>query len=215
MSKGVIDYAFKSYVINNHSDLLVKQRRASLLSYAKYNLIENGVYSKVLTMPKKYSIDNTDLWFHCIENGLQKEYRECMKINKAYYNRAERLKSRVSCMLNKGDCIFITMTFNDNALNSTTDKQRRVAVSRFLKSCNGQYVANVDYGSKNHREHYHALIQCSCIDLSNWRKYGNINVERVRLNDSSSSVRLSKYIAKLTNHAIKETTKRSCLIYSR
>jgi hypothetical protein len=78
------------------------------------------------------------------------------------------------------------------------------------------YVANIDYGAKNKREHYHALINCDKIDFSNWRKYGNINAERVKNKDiESDKIKLSKYIAKLSNHAIKETTKRSCLIYSR
>ena len=27
------------------------------------------------------------------------------------------------------------------------------------------YVANIDYGSKNKREHYHALINCEKIDF--------------------------------------------------
>lgn len=215
MSKGVIDYAFKSYVINNHNDLLLKQRRASLLSYAEYNYYENGVVSKVLNMTNKYNCNSNDLWSWCVENNLHKEYKECIKINNASYKRAQRLKERIASMLNKGDCIFITMTFNDSALNSSDAKQRRVAVSRFLKSCNGQYVANVDYGAKNHREHYHAVIQSSSIDLSAWRKYGNINVERVRLCDSDTNTKLAKYVAKLSNHAIKETTKRSALIYSR
>ena len=54
------------------------------------------------------------------------------------------------------------------------------------------------------------------IDLSLWRSYGNINVQKVRNNSIDlNKKRLSKYICKLSNHAIKETTKRSCLIYSR
>ena len=78
------------------------------------------------------------------------------------------------------------------------------------------YVANIDYGSKNKREHYHALINCDKVDFKSWRKYGNINAKRVRNKDiESDKTKLSKYIAKLSNHAIKETTKRSCLIYSR
>lgn len=44
--------------------------------------------------------------------------------------------------------------------------------------------------------------------------YGGLNVKRIRKN-TSSSYKLSKYITKLTNHAVKETCKRSTLLYSR
>lgn len=214
MSK-VIDYAFKCEVLKNHSDLLIKHKRAHLLSYAKSNYLENGVYSKVLDMPKKYNQDMSTLREYCLQNNLINVLNECSKINQASYKRVQRLRERISCMLTAGDCIFITLTFNDNTLNNTDAKNRRVFVSRYLKTFKCKYVANVDYGLRNHREHYHALIQSSLIDLSLWRKYGNINVERIRLGDNYTNVKLAKYISKLSNHAIKETTKRSCLIYSR
>lgn len=157
-----------------------------------------------------------DLYSYCAENGLLNELKECMKINNAEYERTKRLKNRVATMLLSGSCCFITLTFNDDTLSNTTEKQRRVAVSRYLKQYGCLYVANIDYGAKNKREHYHALINCDKIDFSAWRKYGNINAERVRNKDfESDKTKLSKYIAKLSNHAIKETTKRSCLIYSR
>ena len=144
------------------------------------------------------------------------ELKECEKINHAYYERIKRLKNRVASILLNGSCIFLTLTFNDDTLRNTTEKQRRVAVSRYLKQYGCMYVANIDYGSKNKREHYHALINCDKVDFKSWRKYGNINAKRVRNKDiESDKTKLSKYIAKLSNHAIKETTKRSCLIYSR
>lgn len=213
MSKGVVDYAFKSYVINNYSDLLVAQKRAHIKSYALYRFEEDGLYTKVLSLPK-YNLSNEDLREQCKRDHLLNVYNECAKINKASYSRAKRLKERIANMLNNGDCIFITLTFNNETLNNTDIRQRRVFVSRYLKLFKSEYVANVDYGAKNHREHYHAIIQSSSIDLSNWRKYGNINVERIKCLNASET-KLAKYISKLSNHAIKETTKRSSLIYSR
>lgn len=214
--KKKVDYAFKSYVMNKHSDLLVKAKQCSLYTYSLNKLEETGEVNKVLTMPDKYNMTTSDLYYHCLDNGLIKEYKECIKINDASYHRTKRLKERVKSMLLSGECIFITLTFNDDTLNTTNEKQRRVAVTRYLKTFNSKYVANIDYGSKNHREHYHALICTSSIDLCSWRKYGNINVERVRnKNIDTDKTKLAKYICKLSNHAIKETTKRSSLIYSR
>ena len=75
-------------------------------------------------------------------------------------------------------------------------------------------VANKDFGARNGREHYHAAVLLKGkIDYSKW-KYGCLNGQKIRLN-GMSDVRLAKYIAKLTNHAIKETCKRNVLIYSR
>lgn len=216
MGKRNIDYAFKSYVLNNHSDLVIKAKRCSLYDYSINRLNETGEINAVLKKPDKYNMSMYDFMLECYNNGLTKEYKEILKINNASYHRTKRLKERVGSMLVSGDCIFITLTFSDSTLSNTDEKQRRVAVSRYLKQFNCRYVANVDYGSKNHREHYHAIIQSSVIDLSSWRKYGSINVERIRNKDiESDKTKLAKYICKLSNHAIKETTKRSSLIYSR
>lgn len=157
-----------------------------------------------------------DLLLECVENGLKNEFFEVIRINKASYERVKRLRERIKSMLLKGPCLFLTLTFNDDTLSNTTDKQRRVAVVRYLKQFNCDYVANIDFGSKNHREHYHAVICSKSIDMSSWRKYGNINIERVRNRKiECDGERLSKYVAKLSNHCIKETTKRCSLIYSR
>ena len=110
---------------------------------------------------------------------------------------------------------FLTLTFNDSILSSTSPETRRKYVRRFLKSFNCQYVGNIDFGKRNHREHFHALIGTGKIDYSLWNtRFGAINGLKVR-NSTDDKARLSRYIAKLTNHAIKETTKRSVIIYSR
>lgn len=215
MSKH-IDYAFKSKILNEHSDLLIKQKRASLYEYALQQAYETGEIKYALKTHNKDYGSMSELVDYCAANGLKNELKECFKINHADYERVKRLKSRVASMLLNGACCFITLTFNDNTLATTTEKQRRVAVSRYLKQFGCKYVGNIDFGAKNKREHYHALINCDKIDFTSWRKFGNVNAERVRNKDiESDKTKLSKYIAKLSNHAIKETTKRSCLIYSR
>lgn len=120
-------------------------------------------------------------------------------------------------MLLNGSCIFLTLTFRDDVIKETNANTRRVAVRRYLKQYNCMYVANIDFGDDErytHREHYHALINCNKVDYKSWT-YGNIDFERVRFKNSDTTTKLSKYICKLSNHAIKETTKRSSLIYSR
>lgn len=219
MAKRNVDYAFKSYVLRNHNDLLVKQKQCSLYDYAINQFENNGVVLYALRSNKVDYEPMANLVDYCGANGLQDVLKECLKINHAEYERVKRLKQRVYSMLMNGSCIFLTLTFTDATLSNTTAKQRRVAVSRYLKQYGCMYVANIDFGkdkTKTMREHYHALINCDKVEFDSWRKYGNINAERVRnRNIDNDNTKLSKYIAKLSNHAIKETTKRSSLLYSR
>ena len=214
--KRNIDYAFKSKVLNEHYDLLNKTKKASLYTYALSEYENNGVIMHCLKHSNEDLFTLNDLLFESIENGLKNEFLECLKINKSSYERTNRLKKRIYDMLVSGNCLFLTLTFNDNTLNETSADTRRQYVRKYLKQFNCKYVANIDFGKENHREHYHAVICADKIDLSSWRIHGNINVERVRnRNIDRDNTRLSKYICKLSNHAIKETTKRSSLIYSR
>lgn len=213
-SSKQVDYAYKSYVLREHSDLISKYKKAKRYDNALSQYINEGIVLKALSDSDGVSV--SDLQNECLYNELGKEFNEVVKIDHASCNRATRLRKRIESMLLNGDCLFLTLTFNDNTLSNTSDNTRRQLVSRYLKTFNCQYVANIDYGGKNGREHYHAVINSSSIDLSAWRKYGNINVQRVRNKSIElSKTRLSKYISKLSNHAIKETTRRCCLIYSR
>lgn len=205
------DYALKSKVLREHSDLLKEVNKASKEYYEDIRFyMENCAEGVVLPVSSKLD----DLYVDCCLCGLKSEYEECLKINKAYYERLKRLKDRVKGILTSGPSLFLTLTFTDDALERTSAEFRRIAVQRYLKQYNCKYVGNIDFGSKNHREHYHALIGCGRVDNESW-KYGNIDFEKVRLRNYCDSLRLSKYINKLSNHAIKETTKRSALIYSR
>lgn len=205
------DYALKSKVLREHSDLLKEVNKASKEHFEDIRFyIENCAEGVVFPYHSKLD----DLYVDCCLNGLKNEYDECLKINNAYYKRLKRLKDRVKSILTNGKCLFLTLTFSDKALQETSAEFRRIAVQRYLKQYNCKYVANIDFGSKRHREHYHALIGCPRVDSSLW-KYGNLDFEIVRYRNSAASSKLSKYINKLSNHAIKETTRRSALIYSR
>lgn len=115
---------------------------------------------------------------------------------------------------------FGTLTFNDGTLSKTSDKTRRRYVSYYLKSISNDYIANIDFGDKtknpnsNEREHYHCLIATDKKPES-W-KYGFCKFQLVGTTEVDCK-RISKYIAKLTNHSMKveRTGKAKRLIYSR
>lgn len=217
--KKRIDYTFKKKVLDSGLPRLLRQ--ASLKDFHMSNYIEEGIITndikKDVLEGKEDNIKYLDsIYFNYWLEGRVEEFNEALKINDAHYHRIKRLNKRVGAMLEDGQCLFLTLTFNDNCLNETTPHDRRVAVTRYLKQYQTKYIANIDYGKTNHREHYHALILIDKVNNETWKKYGNINFKKVRYqNGKSPSKILAKYIAKLSNHAIKETTKRSTLIYSR
>lgn len=137
----------------------------------------------------------------------------CDNLNKARYKRSNRLEGYIEKMLKYGQCSFLTLTFKDDVLQATSEATRRQYVSRFLSMFSPYYIANIDYGGKNGREHYHAIIMHKkSIDLSIWRdKYGSINIEPIHVKNADC---LSKYMTKLTNHAIKDTGRSKRVIYS-
>ena len=199
------DYAKKAEVIR--SGLCVTEKQVSRAFYAQMLLDTTGeyIYSEMDTQ----RAEELQL-YHRMFN--LENWQEAHRINKASYARVRRLKTRIATMLKNGECLFLTLTFTDEILGKTTEDTRRQAVRRYLKSFGVPYVANIDYGKKNGREHYHGVIQIPRINYSAYT-YGAINGERIR--SVEDYTKLSKYVAKLTNHAIKQTNKRQVIIYSK
>lgn len=129
------------------------------------------------------------------------------------WKRVKRLRIRTEQMILSQHAVFVTLTFRDDVFDTTSVETRRRYVARFLKQSCDTYVANIDFGEKNGREHYHAIVDKKINPLE-W-KYGSCNVERVRP-CKNDSVAVSKYLTKLTSHAIKESTGHAYrLIYSK
>lgn len=123
----------------------------------------------------------------------------------------KRLRSKIDKLVRGGFAVFITLTFTDKILASTSRTTRRRYVARYLKDTSPFYVANIDFSPDKDREHYHAVIDKRC-DFSKW-SYGFVFAEKVRVHESDRN-RVARYVAKLTNHALKVKCE-DRLIYSR
>lgn len=185
----------------------------------KYCDIEEYPISYCKDKDLEYSLKYPHLWL------------ECKKICHSFIQRRIRLMNRIQNMLidSNGELksnLFLTMTFPQTFIDRTTEKNRRKYISEFLRQFNVPYVANIDFGDNHEyidrkgkkkvataREHYHAILQAEKIDWSLY-PYGRIHIERIYTSEKSKK-KLATYVAKLTNHAIKESTKRTCLLYSR
>lgn len=187
----------KKFVLENNLHILQRKVSKSLFFDENNNIAR---YKKNFEINKHF-IENDFKTWHIAEN-----------INNAYYHRVRRARERIKKII-ENKSLFLTLTFTDDVLNNISKESRRKYVQRFLKSFNALYVANIDFGGKNGREHYHAVISIDKINYKLW-KYGSINGKKI-LSSEKSSKKLAKYISKLTNHCFKETTKQSYLIYSR
>lgn len=206
----MIDYQYKSFVLktNMHKYIgfLDKQFYIHGEKFSFDSIDSDGLVSQITVIDEL--------------NSLESEYgtrfiKECHRINQASFKRVLRLKERIERYILKGNSIFLTLTFDDQTLNNTNVVTRRKYVQRCLKKNSNYYVANIDFGVDDrytHREHYHALIVCDKFDKNTW-KYGFSFCEVVH--QTSNEIKIAKYISKLCNHAIKESTKRACYIYSR
>lgn len=194
------DYNLKSELMNN-----------GIYDFYKLWCQSSNLYYLLITYGYEYPSYLIPYLDYPIENTLTyEELRECQRIYDAHRQRSLRIKNKISLMIQK-PCIFLTLTFTDETLDNTSDTTRRRYIVKFLSQFNVPCIANKDFGKENGREHYHAIIQSSHIDYSLYT-LGAINGIRVVVG-TETDTRISKYISKLTNHSIKETTKNSRLIY--
>lgn len=205
--------------------VLINDLKRELLDNGKYEIYRNiqyALYSKYCACAYGTEINHKyDMYLGIDCNFSALELKVLKQMYDSHRRRVQRLKQKIRFRVLNNKCLWLTLTFRDEVLYSTSELTRRRYISRFLKSLNIPfYVANIDYGDKEknleskEREHYHAIIQAEHIDMSLYN-YGFIYVERIN-NSVDSVARISKYINKLTSHAFKDSTKNhSRLIYSR
>lgn len=191
----------KIELITNHEEKIKLSNKAHKLEYLGFKeLKETG---EVLKLQQAENI---------ISSFSEVELVACYQLNQAKYNRKKRLRNYLEKMLNNFENVyFLTLTFSDK-YNNSNDETKRKYVMRCLKKLTPYYVANVDYGKQFGRLHYHA-ISTQPLTQELW-KYGFINCQKIRHN-STDIEKLSRYITKFTNHALKETNKTQKCLYSK
>ncbi len=141
------------------------------------------------------------------------------KQTKAEQMRYLRLYKRILTMITESKhCQFLTITFNNDTLMTTTKETRKRYVKKWLNRNATSYVLNVDYGDKNNREHYHAIATPNN-ERFNYKSFKNgfILGEIIGLVKRWKGINKDvKQIAKrLSKHALKESTNNAKIIYSR
>lgn len=130
---------------------------------------------------------------------------------KARYMKVSRIKKRLIYLLTRYDFIyFVTFTFDDKLINKCDRTKRDLIKSSLLSFDNDvKFILNIDYGKKTVREHYHCIVATnnnSCLSIHLKNSYPCFTKTELCNKKGSDLNRLSKYINKLTNHALKDST---------
>lgn len=207
----------KEYLLR--SNLIKEYDRTKLRAYLQ-SINDNHIIYDYLYLDTGKRLKQFNIYQYKLkalkENYNDKVFSVADSMLRGRYEKVKRIKDRLTDYILTNRAYFLTLTFRDEVLENTSEVTRRRYVARFLKELSDKYVANIDFGSLNNREHYHAII-IDYKDTIKWR-YGFIKVMKVGTNESSP-VKLSKYITKLSYHAVKDSTRYGLtfrrLLYSR
>lgn len=218
----MINYKTKAYVLS--TDLAFYERKFSKFKYYADSIISRADfeqrdyteeeakqlkdYVEQMQHYKTLAYDNYGVDFDIDEY----EHYVVKSLNNNFTQRKNRLRNKIEKMLEQ-ECLFLTFTFEDKYIDSSVATKRKY-VQRMLNDLGVHYVANIDYGKKYERVHFHAVVQIDFIDNTDKRlwRYGALKILPVKV---KNTVALSKYICKLTNHAIKNTTKGNRCMFDR
>lgn len=199
-------YYFES-LLNNITQKEAKCKRVTF----KEEFTNRGMLKYERELNRRMNAGDHSAWDYSswMYRNFPKCWKLCVNFNRSKIQKRYRANKRIEQMTayatRTGHALhFVTLTFNDECLSNTNSVTRRRAVSRVLRECGSlDYYANIDYGAKSQREHYHALV-LGDLDLSEWeRLYGFVKSESVRCSLDDSK-RISKYINKFSNHACKD-----------
>ena len=189
----------------------VSKYNNDLKSYVIYYRIYDFVKDKKREIYKNSEDTETLLsWVSYLRN---KDTTDCaLRLLESDYRKSKKIRDKIAELVASGQAVFITLTFTDDIMSKTSLLTRRKYVARYLKQQSKVYVANIDFSPKKEREHYHAVVSNVC-NLKEWT-YGFAYAEKVRTR-ANDSIRVARYVAKLTNHALKVKALNIRLIYSR
>lgn len=158
------------------------------------------------------------------------ELRCLNQLQDARRQKGYRIKEQLKYYIIRGyKLVFATFTFNDESIKQDEIYLKK-HIYRLLNKCPDivDYIGNVDYGEENERIHYHYILvmnkdfipEIKVRSQNHNGKYQKFNsVENINIKykkgyttyeligtDIDDYERVTKYITKLTLHAIKKTT---------
>lgn len=176
-----------------------------------FNLIAKLRY-KYRSIDKDQTPINKIVWWSIpvVYPNHDKQFSEIAHAKELRHQKKKRVNRMIREMFQEQDhCFFVTFTFRDDVLSSTSERTRHRYVADYLGKHCRDYVANVDYGRKTGREHYHAVVSFNNIlpPKEEW-PYGFFKYKPINKGVEYSHSKITAYIVKLVNHAGKVDTGR-------
>lgn len=202
-------YKKDNYKKNDNRYLMI----SNIIESNKLDLF-NSCSSKIHNFNKR-ELNTLPIYDYLLDRVGMLDFVNSYRFQDSFRKKTQRLKKRVELLFTYDNLFFITFTFDDRKLKKDlkdiSQRTLRQYVTRWLKQYGLNYVGNIDFGGKNGRLHFHALVSIKNdrVDNKTW-SYGAINFKKVN-NKNSSAIAL--YINKLCSHALKESTKYQYLIY--
>lgn len=136
--------------------------------------------------------------------------RQAQRTIDARKRKKNRYNKRIKEMVESYDeLIFLTLTFTDEVISSTSENTRKRYVQRWLNENCRDYLANEDFGKQNGRQHFHAVVAFNKSGVQKW-EYGFEKRQKIRFNEEDrSTYRISGYLLKIANHGGKLGTGKS------
>lgn len=187
----------------------------------KMKLIEDGTFDEFLKEKEAlHKLGIEDLFDADYYIGWnEEELKACFQLAHMRYTRRTRINKWFDFWLKDKtkQLFFLTFTFNKKAMCDSF-RNRQQYVYRNIKDFD-DYIVNVDYGDHTNREHFHAVVVMDpeAEEFMNWKyskrkkrwycndcelfndKKGEVDIEKVM----GDPIKLKKYQAKLTSHAMK------------
>lgn len=193
----------------------------------KHTIIVSGVYEMFLSFKKELYLNklqyNEPSMYLSIIPDIE-IVKECFKIYNANRQRKKNNWNEICkwCFSIENfkpyqnyTLIFGTLNFSDKTLSNTSERTRARYITKYLSDHTIHYIANIDYGKKKGREHYHFIAMTNGkISSKEWHKFGGAKFQIVPL--KNKDIKSTKnYLLKLNNHSYKESTKQKRIIRDR
>ncbi len=169
-------------------------------------------YAKIRTSPEKAKLHTEQLekvlWYSAPIAYLnyELEANQITRAKEARKRKKNRANSYIRGMFRAyNQLYFVTLTFSPESLEKLKVRTRKTYCREWLEQNCRDFIANIDYGKKNHREHFHALCALNDTSTTEW-KYGFSKVRKFKMPEDGNPAKISGYILKLVNHAGKVET---------
>ena len=162
---------------------------------------------------KSYKMTTRDKeLFKNLKSRVRKETPYYMEYEKEYNRIKERRKKGIQRYKKYATKMFeyyfelywCTFTISEEWIGKKTKEEFKKELQKWLKKNAKDYIANIDFGEKNERLHFHAIV-ASKENYFTW-KYGHLFVKEINIRKGTEAI--ARYANRFANHATKSTAQK-------